>query len=556
MNLQEIIDKETARGNYRGQVQIDYSSHFRGVIENYDAPRIKLIINSNYNPERFKGVVRALLRHEINHHGYAEIPGCPGKFSMHISLLEEVSRVLSQAGYPNVRVTNDHTLYTYMTNMFADFVDNSQLGRRRNHFGMWNMYKEDLSHTKISPLFDAFIRLQEYSYGTKYSKSLLRPHHTDDPKVTVSVRGFISEANISRTVPKDGKKLLDEVLFTPKEWPKLARIFTEKLLPLIDKDQLISKKYIKAVFLPLESGFFPSELENPNVQMDIAFNAYKKGSVFEPPTFLEPQLSLLRLYQRLAQNLEIKVGSATTSVSMPVCYFGKREFDPRTNDLSKIILDFNGQLRLRIRPHSVEMPFDVYDSITKFPNIQLAFLDTSDSTRDNLGSKPNPKIMNPWSPEKLQWSDDSKYHYELLALFGFWEFLRKQGILNTNSVRLLNFSSSQIYAPSINDSMKLALSPQFRNTVLTDVPVLFGASHPKKLIFTLTDGDVFNWNSIKDDFINRAKEQYYFHFQIGDSTTMSLDLEAAHLPVFYDDGLNLGKLIIDLTKPFVAGRKK
>ena len=104
--------------------------------------------------------------------------------------------------------------------------------------------------------------------------------------------------------------------------------------------------------------------------------------------------------------------------------------------------------------------------------------------------------------------------------------------------------------------MKLALSPQFRNTVLTDVPVLFGASHPKKLIFTLTDGDVFNWNSIKDDFINRAKEQYYFHFQIGDSTTMSLDLEAAHLPVFYDDGLNLGKLIIDLTKPFVAGRKK
>lgn len=557
MNLQSIIDEETARGNFRGKVQVEYSSHFSGMIENFDNPQINLEIDSAYDPSNLPEIVRSLFRHEINHKGYAELPGCPNNFPAHISILEEVSNVLANAGYPNVPVSKTHTLYTYMANMFTDFVDNSQLGRRRNHFGMWLLYEEDLSKSKVSPLFDAFIRLQEYSYGNKHSKSLLRPYHTDDEKVITAVREFIQDSNLSRNLPEKDKKLLDEVLFDPSAWAELARIFTEKMLPLIEKEKLSSKEYINVTFLPLESKLFPSELDNPEIQMDLAFKAYAKGSsTFEPPKFLDPQLSLLRLYQRLAKNLEIKALSATSSVSMPVCRYGIRPFDIERDQLSDVFLDFDGRLRLKVRPHAVEMPFDYYDSIVSFPDIQFALLDTSSSTQKNLDAKSNPKIINPWSPQNLQWTDDSIYHYELLAWFGLLEYLRKQGILKTNSVKLLNFSSSQTYASNLHEAQELALSPKFGGTTLTNIASIFGSPHPKKLMFTLTDGEVSKWSDIKDDFIQRAKGQYYFHFQIGDSTPMSSDLEEANIPVFYDDGRNLGKMIIDLTRPFVNRRKK
>jgi hypothetical protein len=432
---------------------------------------------------------------------------------------------------------------------------------------MWQLYNWDLDQKQISPLFDAFIRLQEYTFGSKYSKKLLRPHHTKDPNVTQAVRTFIAESGMTRNQI--------DVLINSEDSTELARIFTEKLLPLIDKNKLSSPEYVSETFIPLEAKLFPSELDNEETKMGLVWRAYNKPVkdvsdedsqdedsqdedpfVFSPPKFLNPKECLKLLYKRLARNLELKVNASTQSSEMPILSTGRRPFNPETDLIEKARVSFDGRLRLEYGKIPLTIPVSYQSRPSSLPEIQFALLDTSSSTRFNLGAKSNPKILNPWAPEELQWSDDSIYHYELLAWFGLLEYLRKQGALRQASVRLANFSSSTKYANNLSSAYDLALSPQFGNTFLTEPAALFGSPFPKKLVFTLSDGQIMNWASIKDSFISNAKRHFYFHLQVGSRNQLTQDLQSNNIPVFFDDGRNLGKMIIDLTRPFVSRSSK
>ena len=64
-------------------------------------------------------------------------------------------------------------------------------------------------------------------------------------------------------------------------------------------------------------------------------------------------------------------------------------------------------------------------------------------------------------------------------------------------------------------------------------------------------------------YIEHAKKNEYIHFQIGNFSAdengdiigkpeMCTDLEKAGLPVYYDNGRNLGKLVVDLTRPYIT----
>src|SRR3989344_3624646 len=102
--------------------------------------------------DREEQVVRSLVRHEINHKGYGNRPGCPGNMDMDIDILERISSVLKENGFPNVPMgMQGHTLYTYMANMFVDFIDNSQLGSHTDHTGVFLIYKEDMKEKKHNP---------------------------------------------------------------------------------------------------------------------------------------------------------------------------------------------------------------------------------------------------------------------------------------------------------------------------------------------------------------------------------------------------------------------
>ena len=566
-DINQIIAEETGKGNFSGQVVATASKSFEGQIRLTDS-HITLSYNLSYEndsqqlaaqfPDRSEQIMRSLLRHEINHKGYASIPGCPGNLETTERLVETIATVLKRSGLPNVPVAQGHTLYTYVANMFADFVDNSQLGLQTDHAGMWLLYKNDLKGDRASPLFDFFVRAQEYTYGRKGTKRLLRGNHAKDKRVHEAVRGFIADTGLTRT---NLHKLYQE-----DQWEAMAKVFTEKIVPLIDKNKISNPEYCASTFRALEGDGFFTEINTEDRQMARVWKKYqdqeeggrektRKGG-FSPPADIESFDALRLLYQRLARNLELKVQASTREETMPVAWYQRRAFDPDKDSLSRSRLSVNrgGELELQVRQYPIEIPQTYHEKPHTLPEIRMAVLDTSDSTRENLGAKKRPLVLNPWAKKDKQWTDDAIYHYELLAWFGLVEYLRKQGALRRTSVKLANFSSSTKYADTLDAAYRIALAPQFGGTVL-DPDAVFGNLRRKSLLFTLSDGEIANWITIKDDFIAKAKNHWYFHLQVGEATDMSRDVESAGLPVFRDDGRNLGKMVIDLTRQYVSQGK-
>jgi hypothetical protein len=299
-------------------------------------------------------------------------------------------------------------------------------------------------------------------------------------------------------------------------------------------------------------------MNDPEVKMKFAFKKYQQsGSSFEFPKYLDSFEALDLVYQRLARNLEIKTNASTRSETMPIMWYGKRPFDAKNDRLSKARIGINNdaKLELRVKRYHEDDNIEFTESKNDIPEIRFVMLDTSSSMQESTGSNNSGKTMNPWAGERMRWNDNSKYHHALLGWYGLVEYLKKQGTLKHTSVKFANYSNATYTANNLGDSKKLALSPQFGGTTL-DLSKVKGMFGKEQLIFSISDGGIANWSAIKEDYIKRAKQNEYFHLQIGGPTQMSQDLENAGLPVIYDNGTNIGKIIIDLTRPYVTRSKK
>ena len=596
---EKIKARETARFNYRGKVSIKEVSNepcFSGCIDMLTTAKIELKYNPNY-PEDAKdleGIVSdpfekaftSLLRHELNHKGGGKFQGCPRNIDLHAeNVLEPVAKTLQELNISNISVSENQTLYAYMANLVEDVFDNAELGNSSDHIGMFLAYKDDAQHLpleingKFSPLFDAFVQLQDVLYGGKISKKLLSEHYSDDERVQTTIDSFMQRSGLDdfqREVftkrKKIGRHVLDrkiiaQYLMDEEHWPELSRILIEEFSKLIDKDKLQQPDYVKVTFLPLkgEGDDFSSEMDDKETKMRLVWKKYQEGkgekvsSTFEPPAYLDSFEALDLIYQRLARNLEIKTRASTRTASIPIMNYGKRKFEPRRDKLSKakVGLGRDGKLELNVARYHEDYPIEYTEKMKSLPEIKFVMLDTSESMSWSIDGNYTGKVMNPWADENRQWGDNSRYHHSLVAWYGLLELLRKQGTLKHKSVRLANYSSSTQTASDLKSAKKLALTPQFGCTKLdfNTIDDMFGRD---QLIFSLSDGDVSNWNEIKEVYIKRAKQNHYFHLQIGRETIMSRDLEEAGLAVKYDDGKNLGKLVIDLTRPYITkkGDKK
>ena len=287
-----------------------------------------------------------------------------------------------------------------------------------------------------------------------------------------------------------------------------------------------------------------------------------------PPKYIDSFEALDLIYQRLARNLEIKTKVSTRSETMPVMWYGKRPFEAGKDRLSRVRVGINneGKLELRVKKYHEDDDLEFTESKTDIPEIRFVMLDTSSSMQESTGSANSGKIMNPWTDETMRWDDNSRYHHALLGWYGLVEYLKKQGTLKHTSVKFANYSNATYTADNLGDSKQLALSPQFSGTTL-DISKVKGMFGTKQLIFSLSDGEIVNWSVIREDYIKRAKQNDFFHLQIGNfikdangnlanKPQMAQDLENAGLLVIYDDGRNIGKLIIDLTRPYVTRGKK
>ncbi len=603
-----IIDEETARFAYKGDVKVSETEGFEGRIDMLTTSKIHVGYPPAYVEENgiehivsapFEKATRALVRHELNHKGGGEQQGCPRTMDFHLeSVLEPISDTLSTKGLPNVPIGQGHTLYTYFANLMEDIVDNAEQSSIDDPIGTFLLYHHDATRNNkpFPPLFDAFVTVQERLVGCKRATKLLSPYHTSNKAVTNAVNAVLTQTGIdkmTRTVHTKRKNIAHNILDRDKakqyllneqNWPEISRIIAEEFAPLVDVSQLSKPHYIEQTFLPLkgEGDGFVQETQNPETMMKEVYKKYKqadpaqpstpgnkkgrgkKGGMgqFNPPTYLDKNNALDLLYQRLARNMEIKTRASTTSVSYPAVRYGWKDFDPNTENALRAKIAYRGGLVLKTRKFVEEEPAEYYERKGNIPSIRFILRDDSCSTQEEVPESDGKGIiMNPWAEHNLQWTDRSIYHHELLAEYGLREYLRRQGVLKHANYKSASYSSTTLPAMNLAESTRIALNPTFQGTQfdMEKLNKLFGKD---ELVISLSDGEIQNWASdagngitVCEAFIAKAKRNQFVHIHIGEPTQMSHDLQRAGLPVIYDTGKNVGKIVIDLTRSYVTNSR-
>ncbi|MFC1722774.1 hypothetical protein ACFL0V_01415 [Nanoarchaeota archaeon] len=551
--VDEVKDRESTRFRYMGNIEVvtrAFGRSFEGQIDTKTTSKVKLEYNPEYaekkGKKKFKKAFGGLTKHELNHKGGGKFGGCPRTFEWYMErFIEPIGEVLQAKGIGNVPI-GETSLYAYMGNLVTDMLDNFEITRRDRDQSMFLLFEDTGEDSgKFTKLYDAFVQLQEVlcSDGTVQ----LDEFYSGDDAVDTAIENVLKRMRM-----EDMKR---EEAFTycmnPKNWEQFARVVAEEFIELVDKNQLNNPMYVKKEFVEMDKPF-EKDMKDEGEKMKRVLKKYKEvktdGGEFKPPVDIEDYDALNLLYQRLAKNLEIKTRPSTMADSYPSVWYGRRDFEDG-DSLLKAKVAYKGRLALESRMYHEDEIIEYTERVKSMPEIKFVLLDTSGSMRGSVNGETG-TVMNPWAEERRQWTDTSKYHHALVGWYGLIEFLRVNGSLKHTSVKLANYSSATKTAADLKKSKRLALHPQFGSTSLdmNKVRDMFGR---KQLVISLSDGDMGGWGNMKDEYIRRAKENFYVHLQIGGSTAMTEDLEDAGLHVEYVTGEEVGKMMIDLTRPYV-----
>jgi hypothetical protein len=249
------------------------------------------------------------------------------------------------------------------------------------------------------------------------------------------------------------------------------------------------------------------------------------------------------VYQALAKRLNITADTASRRSAMPVYWYGKRPFDPSRDKLKHATLGFDDKGRIQIEKkkwhEDIQVEYKVHPK--GVPDHVAGLIDTSGSM--GWGGYDGDRGIIPWGT-------DCRYHYALLAWYGVLEWLRQNHVLKSTQISLGNFGDKTLIGVGLQEAKNAALRPQWGGTSIdmAQVRKIFVGGN-RMLLFTITDGEVYNWDNIQEEFIELVKDHFFFHLQICGDSKMSNDLKEAGLYVEQvENAEDLAKLIIDFTE--------
>ncbi len=558
-DFRDISVEELRRQEREPHFQMKTSLENRKTEIKYDASY------EDKNPEQTAIVIRDGIRHEIDHHGYRGYYGCPRNLDNHVDLIyEPIMDIL----HPNGFSPEDAH---YVSNCLEDTILHDDL---HNGFSLDGISKffQDVGDgvKKFTPFYEAHVRLNMTLWGNKNQKKEMQRYFTHDKKerkkVLEAMKEFLEESGIndfkqdlSGEQIRDKGKIRD-FLLDEKNWAKIAKAYAENMSKLMQPSYAQSlmnhsgagTKGREAEESSGEGNEFDRQMKSREFKRARVQRAYGLGET--APSWISQFDAMDLLYESLAKKLTIKAETFTKQASMPIFWYGSREFDPETDDFKHIILGAkdSGELDIRKKRWHENMPLEVKVSQRGFPRARFGLIDCSGtmayspSGSEDAGSK-----------SIISWGDNSRYHYALLSWYGFLEYLRQNHLLTQNAVDLVGFSDSTVVGKGLLDAKKVALSPQFGNTNLDLDKVSEFFEGRGNLVFSISDGEVHNWDSIRNEFLEQAGKHYYFHLQIGNQTQMFRDLRKAG---FYADQVrgnqDLANKTIDLTDRILRGGKK
>lgn len=572
--VKNIVERESTKGGFDFRdVSVEElrrrenEPHFK-MKTSLEDRKTEIKYDSSYedkNPGQTAVVIKDGTRHEINHHRYRGYHGCPRNLDNHVNLIyEPVMDVL----HPNGFSPEDAS---YISNALEDTILHDDLHDGCSLDGISNFFQDvGESAKKFTPFYEAHARLNMALWGNKNQKNGVQKYFTHDEKerkeVLEAMQGFLEESGInsfkqdlSGEQIRDKEKIRDYVL-NEKNWPKIARAYAKHM------SKLMQPSYAQSLMNHSGAGTrgreseessgegneFDRQMKSREFKRARIQRAYSSGE--SAPSWISEFDAMDLLYESLAKKLTIKAETFTRQASMPIFWYGSREFDPETDDFKHIILGAkdSGEIDIRKKRWHENMPLEVKASQRGFPRARFGLIDCSGTmTLSPSGSE------NTGSKSIIPWGDNSRYHYALLSWYGFLEYLRQNHLLNQSAVDLAGFSDSTVVGKGLLDAKKVALSPQFGNTTLDLDKVSQFFEGRGNLIFSISDGDIHNWGDIKDEYLEQAGKHYYFHLQIGPETPTSKDLKKAGFYVYPVLGNNdLADKTIDLTDKILRGSKK
>ena len=569
--IQEIEQKLNQEKNRLGLVngalkinEYDETEHYVSASINPKNWNIKIDLRTGFNPVNDKRqlayarkkkisdglevLVSDITSHEIAHWQlpYGSERGCPYDIYNHDKILESVKQTLPSDKQGNT---------AYVTNAFEDLMINPRCKEYKRNFSgqilFWDnemlMAKE--KQKKVSPIYEAFVKLNMHLFGDNVDKALLKRNYSDNNKVEQVVEKTISELNLPENIhlTQEGTSML----FNKQDWGRMAGIFAKNMAELLESSPPSERL---SAYSQESQG---SEQEKPSGngieqklgtkegKEEIAYGRYSNGE--RQSTNITSYEQLDALYRKLARAIPVNVEAMTREQSLQISPLTFRAFDEEKDDIAKIktsklfLTDKGLQFGYAKEPLTIHSRSKIQRR--SFPDFKLVVLDNSGSMAEGINrDKGNTQF--------IPWGDNSKYHYALLGFYGIENFLQRQGIAQYINHGLSLFSNQTRYKESnyqgIDNVRKLALAPEFGNTYLDAKTLTRALSGRESFALSISDGEIKDWSSEKADFRNLAERNYFAHVQIGGKTQFSRDLESWNMPVFYvSKGEDLSKLMVN-----------
>ncbi len=463
-------------------------------------------------------------RHEAGHWG-----DCPRTVDNHAEITDAVIRGLKKH--------NKENFADVTANMFEDLVVNSsRKSDGRDMAGQVYFWDDQFRHAaekgEYDPRYEAFVKLHIVTHFRDANR-MLGKYFRNEGKVNGIVKEVCGRLEVRRG---DTDALMNE-----NDWPRLAEDFADLMAPLLKKGMAIS--------LPLNA--FTKMMKMPAEKRKTALKRYGSGRGI--PEHMERDDALDSLYMALARPIPIDA-KAEGRLGIPVTGYSWRPFNPdeddlRTANIHRFAIGAKAEAVPTVARHHLEMEVPTRSSLKTFPDFTMSIIDTSSSMKEGL-----PDGDESGSTAYIPWGDKSKYHYALLGWYGILKDLDRRAILPYINVGVACFSNETRTAvergKQLHRVKETLLNPEFGVTEM-DVKEMAKAFSPRKSVaLTLSDGEIQNWDEIKEDYRKLIRPHIYFHVQLGELNPACEDIKSWGHDVFQ---VSNGKDLQTLTQGLVVG---
>jgi len=511
------------------------------------------------------------------HEGYHHIK-CPQTVEKDTDLFfEPMYEILDEKGF------NKQDIH-YATNALQDSIlhDAGKHEEKRDWNGIVNFFEnqgEFAENKKLTGFYEAHVKMNMDLWGAKKQRKTLSKFYTNKKNVKESLDGFYGELNngkfksinesyIRSKKDKNGnwidrkniqtqsfdKTGIQQYLLDEENWSEVSAVYAKHMsklmipgyaMPTTDNSGAGTKGREEEDSSD-EGTPFQKERESRNFKKSRVMKANKKGE--EAPPWIDKMEVLDIVYEAMVDQIQIKAESYRNPESFPVAWYANREFNEEKDNFRNTSFGINdkGELELRKKQYSIDIPIEVKTSPKSFPKIKFGMIDVSASMLSGISGDSGSESIIPWG-------DNSKYHWALMTQFGIFEYFKRNHLLSQNSISAATFGESTKVVEGYRKTKEYLLSPSFECSTNIDIKQVKKFFEGRgNLIYTCSDGQINNWDNIEDEFIREAKRHSYIHFQFGRNTNMTKSLKDNGLEVIIaEDGKGVVRDVIDLTDKII-----